>query len=579
MNTPCPTRSEKPSTSSALREAERLLQRYSASLSPQQRALLRAEYLEDKTQLPSDPLAFAQQAEPGLWERWDHLEVLCDALLRVAQGRLRRLMVNMPPRHGKSETTSHWFPAWYLGTYPDRRVILTSYEADFAASWGRKARGELEEWGPKVFGVTVNPRSKAANRWELLGHHGGMVTAGVGGPITGRGANVLVIDDPVKNALEASSPLTQVRNWEWYQGVARTRLEPGGSIVLVMTRWNESDLAGMILQDAREKGREGEWEVIKLQAISKKRTTYLLSSGREVVREAGEALCPERYDLKALKDIRQDVGDYYWDAEYQQEPQPPLGGYFFRDWDPAVHVRSEGELRRLFGTESQEELFPPWWPSLGGHDYGYGHAQVFLWARVGPDGVVYVYDELWLRHTSVEEFCERVWDKGGRPPSLVGSGPDTFTLARETKGGPAIDELMAAAKYPVPVTNPTKGLKAHHQWTQVRRYLRWKDSEGNPLPGRPLLVVVKDRCPNLVAQMPAQLTDPDDQEKKLKMDIDPATGKGGDDAVDALAYLLMLRPYSGTAPKKSPPPGSIDFVLRNRRRAKAGKPPISFSEG
>ena len=154
-------------------------------------------------QIRSDALQIAQTSPAGLamtsdktWTLARHLSVIDEKLMAVAAGDIKRLMLCVPPRHGKSELVSHYFPAWYVGLFPDRRVILTSYEADFAASWGRKARDVLIESG-SVFGVRVNQDSAAANRWDIYGHAGGMDTAGVGGPITGKGANVLIIDDPV----------------------------------------------------------------------------------------------------------------------------------------------------------------------------------------------------------------------------------------------------------------------------------------------------------------------------------------------------------------------------------------------
>lgn len=136
----------------------------------------------------------------------------------------------MPPRHGKSETVSRYLPAWYLGRFPDRRVMLASYEAHFAATWGRKARELLEQVGPEVFGVSVSERSAAASAWDIAGRRGGMVTAGVGGPLTGKGAHLLVIDDPVKNAEEAQSELLREKAFGWWRSTARTRLERGGAV-------------------------------------------------------------------------------------------------------------------------------------------------------------------------------------------------------------------------------------------------------------------------------------------------------------------------------------------------------------
>ncbi|HUY80087.1 MAG TPA: terminase family protein, partial [Ktedonobacterales bacterium] len=154
------------------------------------------------------PAGLAYLASNQTYQLPPHLALLDDRLYQLATGRIKRLMVFMPPRHGKSELCSKYFPAWYIGKYR-KRVILTSYEATFAATWGRLARDVLTEWAEPIFGVRVSQNSSAGDHWELegaQGQHGVMYTAGVGGAITGKGADLLVIDDPVKNAEEANSP-------------------------------------------------------------------------------------------------------------------------------------------------------------------------------------------------------------------------------------------------------------------------------------------------------------------------------------------------------------------------------------
>ena len=191
----------------------------------------------------------------------------------------------MPPRHGKSELCSVYLPAWYLGTHPERRVILAGHEADFAASWGRRVRDVLEEHGRQLFGARVRADSAAANRWDLVGHAGGMVTAGVGGTITGRGADLLVIDDPHKSAEETGSVTYRERVWDWYRAVARTRLEPGAGVVVVQTRWHEDDLAGRLLADAESEG--DRWQVLSLPAVAE--------DDDPLGRSVGDPLWPERF--------------------------------------------------------------------------------------------------------------------------------------------------------------------------------------------------------------------------------------------------------------------------------------------
>lgn len=243
-------------------------------------------------------------------------------LVDVAAGRIKRLMVFMPPRHGKSELTSRYFPAWYLGTFPDKRIILASYEADFAATWGRKARNLLEEFGPSLFGVKVSPESSAASRWDIDGHEGGMVTAGVRGPITGKGANVAIIDDPVKNDQEAMSQTYRDAAWDWYRATFSTRIQEDGAIILVMTRWHEDDLAGRLLKAQKEGG--DKWAIVNLPALAEEND--LLG------RQPGEPLCPELFTKETLEATKVRLGSYWWNALYQQRPMPAEGGIFKRTY-------------------------------------------------------------------------------------------------------------------------------------------------------------------------------------------------------------------------------------------------------
>lgn len=233
----------------------------------------------------------------------------------------------MPPRHGKSELVSKYFPAWYLGTFPDARLILTSYEADYAASWGRKARNLLEEFGPEHFGVTVANDSSAADRWDLKGRLGGMNTAGAGGPITGKGANVAIIDDPVKNDADARSETKREAIWDWYRATLSTRLqgEPG-AIIVVMTRWHEDDLVGRLL--AAEKAGGDHWDVLELPALADPQPGKPDPLGRQT----GEALCPDLFDAETLAAIAIRLGSYFWVALYQQRPAPADGDTFKHDW-------------------------------------------------------------------------------------------------------------------------------------------------------------------------------------------------------------------------------------------------------
>jgi len=282
------------------------------------------------------PADFAGIVSRDRWVDAPHLDLINEALMRIARGDLLRLMVNLPPRHGKSELISRYFPAWYLGTFPDRRVILCSYEADFAAQWGRRARDVLEEFGLLFRDrVRVDQTSSAADRWDLKGHQGGMITAGVRGPITGKGADVLIIDDPVKNAEEAASPTYREAAWEWYKSTAYTRLEPGGAIILIQTRWHEEDLSGKLLEEMHQEGGE-QWEIINLPALAE--------AGDPLGRQPGEALWPVRFPQEVLERKKIAVGSYFWAALYQGKPAPPGGNLFKREWFRIVDDYPRGLL-------------------------------------------------------------------------------------------------------------------------------------------------------------------------------------------------------------------------------------------
>lgn len=270
----------------------------------------------------ASPLLFATNASEGKWKPQRHLAYIDRKITDAIAGRgSKRLIVTIPPRHGKSLFISQWFPAWHIGMYPAKRVILASYEAEFAGTWGRKARGVLEEHG-HWFGVQVDPSSRASSRWGVSGYAGGMQTAGAGGPLTGSGADVLVVDDAIKNAEEAYSDTIRNKIWDWWLSTAYSRLEPGGIAIVLHTRWHEDDLIGRLIREMESGGEQ--WEVINFPAIAEEHDV--------LGRAPGEALWPERYGVADLERIKNTVGPYWWSALYQQRPAPLEGGMFKREW-------------------------------------------------------------------------------------------------------------------------------------------------------------------------------------------------------------------------------------------------------
>lgn len=293
------------------------------------------------------PLDYAVYVSPAT-VRFKHVEYLNHRLLALVEGRLRhpktglvtrKLMISEPPRHGKSYHVSDHAPAWYESKYPDRFAAVIGYEADFAAGWGRKARQHIEDH--PEFGVKLDPRTTAANRWLTL-QGGGMFTAGVGGPLTGKGFHFGVIDDPIKNAEEAQSQVKRDGAYDWYRSTFLTRLEPGGVQVLMMTRWHEDDLSGRLLIEEPD-----EWYVVNLPAVAEE--------GDPLGRAPGDALCPERFPRAELDKIRETQGSYWFGAMYQGRPYSEGAGIFnrshFRYWRDA----EEGKFYALENPDGETE--------------------------------------------------------------------------------------------------------------------------------------------------------------------------------------------------------------------------------
>ncbi len=219
-------------------------------------------------------------------------------------------LIEAPPRHGKSEYVSRYVSSWYVGRFPERRVILTSYGAKFAASWGRNARDLLEEWGPNVWGVDVRQDTRAKNEWDLFGRNGGMISAGIGGPINGRAAHLLIVDDYIKNAEEAMSEGRRQAHWDWWESTASLRLEPDAKALIMATRWHEDDLGGRILKQSAAIG----------QPVMRLRLPALAEENDPLGRKPGQALWPERFDEASLLKRKASRSPFWWNALFQQKP-------------------------------------------------------------------------------------------------------------------------------------------------------------------------------------------------------------------------------------------------------------------
>lgn len=266
----------------------------------------------------------ANTLEPGRWKWAPHLEIL-DRYMQDAVENGKRLIVEIPVRHGKSEYCSHWTPLWFLERWPEKRVVLTTYEATFAANWGRRTRSTALTHQRRL-SMKPSRDVAAAYNWETT-KGGGMLTAGVGGPITGRGADLLILDDPIKNAEEAASATRREHIWEWWTSTAYTRLEPGAAAVILMARWHPDDIAGRLQADAwNSVAGAAEWEVVNLPAIAEEGRYDMLG------RKPGQALWPARYDEAALNNIKATVGSKVWNSLFQQRPRKTEGNLFKREW-------------------------------------------------------------------------------------------------------------------------------------------------------------------------------------------------------------------------------------------------------
>lgn len=261
---------------------------------------------------------------PFVKEMWpafingSHHKIMADAFQRVCNGELKRLIINMPPRHTKSEFASYLLPAWFLGRYPEKKVIQTAHTAELAVGFGRKVRNLVgDDDFKKVFkGVSLQADSKAAGRWNT--NKGGEYFAiGVGGAVTGKGADLLIIDDP-HSEQEARSPDASVFDpvYEWYTSGPRQRLQPGGAIVIVMTRWHQRDLTGQILKASQNRDGSDAWEIIQLPAIL----------------PSGNSLWPEFWKLDELEKLKAELPASKWSAQYQQDPTSEETAIIKREW-------------------------------------------------------------------------------------------------------------------------------------------------------------------------------------------------------------------------------------------------------
>jgi predicted phage terminase large subunit-like protein len=353
------------------------------------------------------------------------------AFERVANGEIKRLIINMPPRHTKSEFASYLLPAWFLGKFPHKKVIQTSHTAELAVGFGRKVRNLVDsEAYKRIFpAVELQTDSKAAGRWNT-NFGGDYFAIGVGGAVTGKGADILVIDDPHSEqeaAIGAYNPEVYDKVYEWYTSGPRQRLQPGGSIVIVMTRWSMRDLTAQVLKAAASRGGE-EWEVIEFPAIL----------------PSGTPLWPEFWSQYELEALREELPSSKWMAQYQQQPtsetnaivkrewwqwwedeRPPPCEFIIQSWDTAHETKKMNDY-------SACTTWGVWYD-----DEDDGQANLILLNAIRdrlefPD----------LKRKAFEEW--QMWE------------PDAFMVEKKAAGAPLIQEFRAMG-IPVQEYSPGKG--------------------------------------------------------------------------------------------------------------------------
>lgn len=369
----------------------------------------------------------------------------------VVDGNSPRLMITMPPRHGKSELASRRFPAYALGRYPDMGIICASYSADLATRMNRDVQRVIDDPAYRAIfpGTTIAGKAQTqqgswlrnADYFEIVGRKGSFRSAGVGGGLTGFGSSIAIIDDALRNRQDADSPTVRQTVWDWYTSTLYTRLAPGGGIIVINTRWHEDDLSGRLLE-AQAKGEGDEWRVINFPAIAEQDEEH---------RKKGEALHPERYPLEALERIKAAIGTRDWEALYQQHPVPDGGAIFKDEWLQRVWLPKDLPAKFDAVIMSWDLAFK----STDASDFVVGQ----LVGRYGAD--YYILDQLRGRWSftesaaKVKELAERVRVRFPRTAPRI--------LIEDKANGPAvIDALKHEVSGIVPVEpDGSKEARAH----------------------------------------------------------------------------------------------------------------------
>ena len=390
------------------------------------------DQLESRENAANNFMDFVHKVWPNFINGAHHVR-MARAFERVASGQCKRLIINMPPRHTKSEFASYLLPAWFLGKYPGKKVIQTSHTAELAVGFGRKVRNlvDSEVYGQIFPGVALQSDSKAAGRWNTNAG-GDYFAIGVGGAVTGKGADILIIDDPHSEqeaALAEINPEIYDKTYEWYTSGPRQRLQPGGSIVVVMTRWSKKDLTGQVLKSAAQRSGE-EWEVIEFPAIL----------------PSGNPLWPQFWSLDELSALKNELPNQKWMAQYMQNPTSDASAIVKREWwqiwerdDPpsCEFVLQSWDTAFEKTNRADYSACTTWGVFYQPDDAGITQANIILLNAFRQR-----MEFPLLKKKAIEEFKE--WD------------PDSIIIEKKASGAPLIYELRAMG-IPVQDFTPSKG--------------------------------------------------------------------------------------------------------------------------
>ena len=387
---------------------------------------LRLEQLKKIDYSKNNFLYFVKQMWPEFIAGAHH-KIIADKLEGIATGELKRLIVNMPPRHTKSEFASYLFPAWMIGRKPKMKIIQATHTTELAVSFGRKVKNLLERDDYKeIFpDANLSADSKASGRWDTKA--GGMYYAvGVGSNLAGRGGDLIVIDDPHSEQTAMSNSGFEDA-WEWYTGGPRQRLQPGGAIVLVQTRWSQKDMTGQLIKSMAKDPLADQWEVIELPAIM----------------PSGSACWPEYWSLPDLESVKASIPPSKWNAQYQQNPTGEDNAIIPRSWWKRWKKKNVPDLKYVI--QSYDTAFTKRETSDYSAITTWG---VFSPEEGGPPGLILLdskkgrWDFPELKGIALEEY--EYWD------------PDTVIVEAKASGLPLTHELRNTG---IPVVNftPSKG--------------------------------------------------------------------------------------------------------------------------